>query len=167
MKLVPTIQPSQPKQPLRRSWLKTFLAAALAAAVLTLAAIPAPAPAATPNLSIAIPGVQMIAFHISGQYTATTAAVVRFNLPFAATLIGAQASARASGGTSPTLTVDVKAGGSTVLSAPITVTAGAVAEGTITTATLADEAAITVDLTIGGTSPTWNDITVVLTIVRN
>jgi len=34
----------------------------------------------------------------------------------------------------PTLTVDVKQGGTTVLSAPIAVTAGTVAEGTITTA---------------------------------
>ncbi|MEX2372411.1 MAG: hypothetical protein WD800_01285, partial [Dehalococcoidia bacterium] len=69
-------------------------------------------------------------------------------------------------GTTPTLTVDVLEGGVTVLSAPIAVTAGTVAEGTITDANLADESTITVNLVITGTSPTWNDITVLLTLVR-
>lgn len=123
------------------------------------------ASAATQNYMTSVP-VQMVPFHISGQYTATTAGVVKLTLPYKAKLIGVSATARASGGTSPTLTVDVKEGGTTVLSAPISITAGTVAEGTITDASLADEAAITVDLTIGGTSPTWNDITVLLTIVR-
>lgn len=127
---------------------------------------PREAAAQTPNLSVAVPGVFVMPFHVSGQYTATTAAVVRFALPFPAQLVSAQATARASGGTSPTLTVDVKTGGTTVLSAPIAVTAGSVAFGTVTTSALADEAAMTVDLTIGGTSPTWNDIVIVLTFVR-
>jgi hypothetical protein len=38
--------------------------------------------------------VVVIPFHISGQYTATTAAVVKFNIPFKAKLIGVGASAR-------------------------------------------------------------------------
>lgn len=144
--------------------LLTILAAFM---VLLLAAtFPVPTRAATPNYSAAVPGVVVIPFHISGQYTATTASVVRFAIPFKASLVGVGASARASGGTSPTLTVDVKAGGTTLLSAPISVTAGAYAEGTITTAAIADEAAVTIDLAITGTSPTWNDITVFLTLVR-
>lgn len=121
--------------------------------------------AATPNYAPAY-NVVVIPFHISGQYTTTTTAVVRFALPFPAKLVGVGASARASGGTTPTLTVDLKAGGTTVISAPISVTAGAYAEGTVATSALADEAAITVDLTIGGTSPTWNDIVVFITVVR-
>lgn len=140
----------------------------LLAALLGLMAFTAweiPAMAATPNYNLNSQ-VETIPFHISGQYTATTASVVKFALPFPAKLIGVSATARASGGTSPTLTVDVKSGGTTVLSAPISVTAGTVAEGTITTSTLADEATITADLTIGGTSPTWNDITLLLTVVR-
>lgn len=109
----------------------------------------------------------IIPFHISGQYTATTAGVVRFQLPYAARLINVAASARASGGTSPTLTVDVLRGGTTVLSAPITVTAGAVSEATaITNPNLPDESIITANLNIGGTTPTWNDITLLLTVVR-
>lgn len=123
------------------------------------------ASAATPNYAITAQE-QVIPFHISGQYTATTAGVVKFTLPYPVKLVGVSTTARASGGTTPTLTVDVKEGGTSVLSAPISVTAGTVAEGTITDASLADEATITVDLTIGGTSPTWNDITLLLTVVR-
>lgn len=132
---------------------------------LGVALLTEPAFAATSNYPLTSQ-VQALPFHISGQYTATTANVVKITLPYKAKLIGVSTTARASGGTSPTLTVDVKQGGSTVLSAPIAVTAGTVAEGTITTSTLADESTITVDLTIGGTSPTWNDISLVLTVVR-
>lgn len=121
--------------------------------------------AAVTNQSPAVQ-VVVIPLHISGQYTSSTTAVARFNMPFACTLIGASASARASGGTSPTLAVNVKEAGTTVLGSTISVTAGAVAEGAISDADIADEAAITVDFTIGGTSPTWNDITVLLTCTR-
>jgi len=34
---------------------------------------------------------------------------------------------------------------------------------TITDSSIADDAKITVDVTIGGTSPTWDDVTVFLT----
>jgi hypothetical protein len=146
----------------RKCLFPAMLAIIAALAVL----IPTPiAVAATPNYPPAY-SVTPIVLHVSGQYTATTTAVARFNVPFRCKLIGVGASARASGGTSPTLTVDVKAAGTTVLSAPITVTAATYTEGTITTSAIADEAAITVDFTIGGTSPTWNDMVVVLTVVR-
>jgi len=139
----------------------------LALGVLALSAI-AWVPAAvadTQNYGLSIQQ-QIIPFHISGQYTATTAAVVRFKLPYAAKLVGVSATARASGGTTPTLTVDVKEGGTTVLSAPVAITAGTVSEGTVSDSLLADESTITADLTIGGTSPTWNDIVLLLTVVR-
>lgn len=128
---------------------------------------PEPAQAATPNVGVGVGhDVVVLPLHISKQYTATTAAVARLTLPFRAQVLGVSASARASGGTTPTLTVDVKEGGSTILSAPISVTAGSVTEGTLTDTVLADESAITVDLTIGGTSPTWDDIVVLITLVR-
>lgn len=111
--------------------------------------------------------VNVIAFHVSGQYTATTAGVVRFKLPFAAKVINVTAAARASGGTTPTLTVDLKNGGTTILSAPFAVTAGASSEAaSVTSPNIADESVVTVDFTIGGTSPTWNDITILLTVIR-
>jgi hypothetical protein len=37
----------------------------------------------------------------------------------------------------------------------------------VTVNTLEDESVITMTLTIGGTTPTWDDITVLLTVVRN
>lgn len=138
----------------------------IAPLLLIAALVPTPAAAATANYSVAVPGVDVIPLHISGQYTATTDPVARFALPYPATLIGVTATARASGGTSPTLTVDLEEAGTTVLTAPISVTAGTVGEGAISDATLADEAQMDVVLTIGGTSPTWDDITVLVTVVR-
>ena len=46
------------------------------------------------------------------------------------------------------------------------ITAGTVAEGALANIGVADEAAMTVDLTIGGTSPTWNDITILFGCMR-
>lgn len=141
--------------------------AACAVAIVGGAALLIGAPnAATPNFPITQSGVQVVTLQLSGQYTTTTAAVARLALPFPAHLVGVSASARASGGTSPTLTVDLLDDSVSVLSAPIAVTAGAVAEGTIATARVLDESIVTIDLAIGGTSPTWNDITVAVTIVR-
>lgn len=139
------------------------IASIVIAAVLGLAVFAAGAatPNYTPNNAVVL-----VPFHVSGQYTASTTAVVKLTLPFKAKLIGVSATARASGGTSPTLTVDLLQGGTTVLSAPIAITAGTVAEGTVTTATLTDESTITVNLAITGTSPTWNDITILVTLVR-
>ena len=145
------------------------LAAALFIGALGIG-IPVPeyANAATPNYAVGT-GVDIVVIplHISGQYTANTVAVARLTLPFAAQLVGVSASARVSGGTTPTLTVDVLEGGVSVLSSAISVTAGAVADGTITDSALADESAITVNLLIGGTAPTWNDIVVLITVVRS
>lgn len=149
-------------------FLSKFITAALIAALTVFLPVAelSPVLAATPNVTPGAGQVVVIPLHISGQYTATTTAVARFTLPFPAAVLGVSASARASGGTTPTLTVDVKEGGVTILSAPIAVTGGAVAEGTVTDTVLADEAAITVDFTIGGTSPTWNDMVVLITLYR-
>ena len=141
---------------------KIILAALLMLAVF----MPTLSPAATPNYGVAIPGVVVIPFHISGQYTATTASVIKFAMPFKCRLVGIGATARASGGTSPTLTVDVLDDTVSVLSSTISITAGTYSEGTIANAAVADESVMTVTLTIGGTSPTWNDITVFITAVR-
>lgn len=146
--------------------LKKIFASTLIALAMLFAAFAAPA--ATPNYALAIPGVVVIPFHISGQYTATTANVVKFNMPFKCRLVGVGATARASGGTTPTLTVDLKDDTVSVLSSAISITAGTYSEGTIVTANqpVLDESVMTVDFTIGGTSPTWNDITVFITVVR-
>jgi hypothetical protein len=127
---------------------------------------PAPAWADTVNISPASSNYHILTFPLNKQYIATTAGVLRFKMPYPATLITVQATARASGGTSPTLTVDILETAVTVLSAPVSVTAGTVSEATITDANIADEAVVTANLTIGGTTPTWDDITIVLVVAR-
>lgn len=107
-----------------------------------------------------------VAFTCTRQLTASVTGLFAFQMPFAATLVEVSAYARASGGTSPTLTIDVKEGGSSVLSSPISVTAGSTAVATPSDTSIADNAEITIDATIGGTTPTWDDITVVLTFKR-
>lgn len=145
----------------------SFILGALIAFVAGLGAFTVPAAvAASTNFAISQPGVVVIPFHISGQYTATAANVVKFAMPFKCRLIGVGATARASGGTSPTLTVDLKDDTVSALSAAISITAGTYSEGTIANAVVADESVMTVDITIGGTSPTWNDITIFITAVR-
>ncbi len=124
------------------------------------------AEAATTNFSPSSPGVYVVPFLISGQRTATATTVIAFDLPFPSTLVSVQATARVSGGTSPTLTVDVLEDGTSVLSSAISVTAGTVSFGTVSDAAIADEATVTIDLAIGGSSPTWDDISVVLILLR-
>lgn len=146
--------------------LMPWLAAIVLAASFLLPVASVPVQAATTNYPPSVP-VYVVPFHISGQYTATATGIVKFNFPFKAQVVSVQANARASGGTSPTLTVDVMTAGVSLLSTPVAITAGTVAEATLATATtIADEDAVTVNFAIGGTSPTWNDITVVLTVVR-
>ena len=125
-----------------------------------------PVAAATQNYSLAVPGVVTVPLQLSGQYTATETDVVTFALPFKARVLGVSASARASGGTTPTLTVNVLDDGTTILSAPLSVTAGSVSEATVSAPSVADESVVTVDLAITGTSPTWDDITVLITVIR-
>lgn len=147
--------------------IRTFLIGALIALVAGIGLVTVPVSlAATTNYAISQPGVVVIPLHISGQYTATTANVVKFAMPFKARLVGVTATARASGGTTPTLAIDLKDDTVSALSSTISITAGTVAEGTIANAVVADESVMTVDFTIGGTSPTWNDITIFITAVR-
>ena len=137
-------------------------------ALAAVAAIdPDAARADTDNISVATPGVILLPFHLDGQFTATTADAATIKLPFEAKVIGISATARASGGTTPTLTVDVDDDDVALLASAISVTAGTVSEGTLATSTVvADESEITIDLTIGGTNPTWDDIDILLTLVR-
>lgn len=143
-----------------------FSIAILTALLVFAAPFSAPTFAATPNYALTQPGLVVLPFHASGQYTATVAGVVRFTMPFRARVVNVMATARASGGTSPTLTVDLLEAGVSVLSAPIAITAGTVSEGAITDAIIADEAVTTVNFAITGTSPTWNDITIILVVLR-
>ncbi len=146
--------------------MKKVLLSTLISAVLMLGLVAA-AVAATPNPSPASPGYMVLPLQISKQWTTSTTAVVKFKAPFPCVLINVYATARASGGTTPTLTVDLKEGATSKLSTPINITAGTVSEGTLTATTrIADESVLSVDLAIGGTTPTWDDITVLVVLKR-
>lgn len=156
---------------MKRSLFLSLAAAALvAAASLALPSVftAQPAEAAPPQIDVATPGVMTLPFVIAGQRAAgTTAAVARFEMPFPVRVLGVSAAARASSGTNPTLTVDVEAEGDSILADPIAVTAGEVAEGVVATALVAAGEEVTIDTVIGGTdTPTFSDITVLITVVR-
>ena len=130
--------------------------------ILTILMLPLAAFAATPNPSPASPGYMVVPFHLSGSYAAAATGAVKFNMPFPATLISVQASCRANTGTAPT--IDVKLGGTSVLSSVITMTTGGtVYEGTISTSAITDEGVITIDLGVGTTCV---DTTVILVLKR-
>jgi len=112
----------------------------------------------------------LLPIHIAGQRTADAVEAALVKLPFKGDIVECSATARASGGTSETLAIDVQVGTTSILSAPMDITAGAVTTGTLTNTVsgvaVADGAEISVDLDIEGTSPTWDDITVLLTLAR-
>lgn len=136
----------------------------LLASVATVFCAPSVAMAATQNYSTDV-NVTPIALTINGQRTASVTGAASIKVPAKMKLIGVSATARASGGTTPTLTVDVLAASTSLLSAPFAVTAGAVSEGTIATATIADETVVNINLAITGTNPTWDDISILLTFI--
>ena len=100
-----------------------------------------------------------------GQYTTTVDPLRTFQMPFAATLHEVSACARdidtASG--NETYTVDIEADGTSVLSSAISLTAdNTPVVGTISTASIADNSKMELVLTLGGTSPALDDLTVLL-----
>lgn len=110
------------------------------------------------------PGVAVYAtpIQISGTYTTTTTPV-RYKLPYAGRLIGFSAQAQTVSGT---ITVDFQAGGSSLLSSPITLlSSGVVVEGTITTSAVADEAELTAVIS-GSGGPSVTDLTILPTFLR-
>ena len=133
-----------------------------AALAVALAIVAPPAAAAVTNIAPSVGQVLAIPLQLSGAYSASVTGAARFNMPFPCKLIGVGAAPREVTGSSNT--VDVLLGGVSVLSAPIATTAATYTEGTITTSSITDEGAITVDLAIPDGSLT--DVTVLLTCVR-
>jgi hypothetical protein len=135
----------------------------IAAAIALTQFAPAPALAATPNVAVGAGQVMVFPFHISGAVSATATSTVRFQMPQPCDAIGFGVNSRAIVGA--TNTVDLKVGGVSILSGVVTVAAaGTWYEGTITTVPIADEAVVTMDINIVGTSLT--DTTFVLTCAR-
>jgi hypothetical protein len=136
---------------------------ALSASLLSIAS------AATGNPSTASPGYQIVPVYIPGPLTAT-ATPVKFKAPWPYRVVGVSAYARTikTSATDETYTLDVQQGSTSVLSSPISIAASnTVYEGTLATApNITDEATVSIIATIGGTSPTVSDITVLLVLKR-
>jgi len=120
---------------------------------------------ATPNYAETIPGIQVMTFTFPGNYNSTVTPC-KFKMPFKAEVLGVSAYVRSSSGTSPTLTIDIREGTSSILSSAISMTADTITEGTISDKIIDDEATVSIVFTIGGGSPQWSDITVLLTVRR-
>ena len=101
-----------------------------------------------------------------GEYTITVDPLATFQMPFGATLTEVSAVARdidtADG--NETYTVDIEDDGTSVLSSAISLTAdNTVVVGTVSSGTIADDSKMELVLTLGGTTPSLTDLTVLLT----
>jgi hypothetical protein len=128
------------------------------------------ASAAIDNTKLASPNAHfMFALTSDGQYTAGLTSLRTFIMPYAATLVEVSACARDIKTTAgnEVYSVNVLEAGTTVLSSMINLVADDTpVVGSISDASLADNAKISVDLDMGGTSPTIDDITVFLTFKK-
>lgn len=137
----------------------------LCAIVGLLAGLALPASAATFNPSTGSSGYFVMTFHFDSQLTATVADKAQWRMPWPAELIAIKCSGRALGGTTPTYTWTLQEGaGANATCAPTT--AATEVEGTITDSSIADEASMTLDYASTGTSPTADDMTVILIFKR-
>jgi len=136
--------------------------------VLVSALFAAPALAATANPSPASPGYMVLPLTFDRTITAT-ATPVKFKLPFPATVVGVSATAGTldTGDADETYTVDVKEGATSILSSAVALAAaGTIYDGTLSDTTIADEATLSVVVTLGGTTPSLTDLTVLLVLKR-
>ena len=125
------------------------------------------AQAATANPSPASSGYTPLVIPLMGQYTTSRTALVKFTALNGYRVIAANATARASGGTSPTLKIRGLSGVQCIYSSSGAFVAGTTKALTLaTTPKIVDESAATIDLVIGGTSPVWSDISILLFLKR-
>lgn len=143
--------------------MKKFLL--LAFAVIVTVAFAVPALAATTNPSPASPGYTPVIVKFAG-YTSTRTGAATFKAPAGFTIKHASVAARAVTGTSPTLKVKGRDGAFTRYSGTLN-TAGTVKDLSLTaTPNMTDEATQNIDFILGGTSPTFTDITLFLWLKR-
>ncbi len=119
--------------------------------------------AAVTNPSPGSPGYMMVNLPIPGSWTANQTNIVRFKMPWPATLLGFSAIVRNTGSTGA-MTVDMTEAGSSVLGAAIAVHEHQVTEATISDSVIADEALVGVTFAI--TAGTWSDPTVQMIFKR-
>ncbi len=118
------------------------------------------AQAAVQNFGPSVP-VYAMPILMPGAYT-TTITPVKFKMPYASRLVGFSGVGRTLSGT---FTIDLQVAGASVLASPLTLSTS-VSDAVISTAAVADEAEVTLVLTVSGTSPTGSDITAMPIFVR-
>ena len=107
-----------------------------------------------------------VALHHEGQETVTLDPAATFQMPFAATLVEVSVAARDidTADADETYTVDLEEAGTTVLSSAVSIAAdNTPVVGTVSDSAIADNAKMELVLTLGGTSPAIDDLTVLLT----
>lgn len=135
---------------------------------LLLLIMAAPVFAATTNPGPGSAGYMVLPLTFDRTITAT-ATPIKFKLPFPATVVGVTASAVTldTGDANETYTVDIKEGATSILSSAISLAAaGTIYDGTLSDTTIADEATLSVVFTLGGTTPSLTDATVLLVLKR-
>lgn len=126
--------------------------------------------AATDNPSTGSTGYELIILHTPGAYTSTTTPV-KFKVPWPyrvmsiSTYVGTGNTA----GT-PTYTIDVKQGSTSLLSTPIaiaTTSIGVVVDGVLAASPdIDDEATVSLIFTLGGSTPSISNVTTILGVKR-
>lgn len=144
-----------------------LLAMALVAIVLAIGAVlPAPAQAETDNPAQGASGYFAWHWHFDSQLTTSVTGKATFKMPWPARLIDMKCAGRLFGGTGgPVYTWTLKEAGSAVATC-LPTTAQTEVTGTITDATIADEAVMTLDYGGAGTNPTQDDADVILIFKR-
>jgi hypothetical protein len=107
---------------------------------------------------------EYLTFDLSGNTTANAANAFRFRVARDAILHQVQVSASAVSGTSPTLNAAVKRGAATLLTTSNLTAAGIVATSPSSTVVLRAGDDITIDLNVGGTSPSFSNVNVVVVL---
>jgi hypothetical protein len=107
---------------------------------------------------------EYLTFDLSGATTASAANAFRFRVARDAILHQVQVSASAVSGTSPTLNAAVKRGAATLLTTSNLTAAGIVATSPSSTVVLRTGDDITIDLNVGGTSPSFSNVNVVVVL---
>lgn len=97
-----------------------------------------------------------------GTRTADVTEVVSFDAPYDGKLVFFEVTAKSAAGTSPTMTVDIQQGTTSMLASVVAITAAARTEATLAASpTFLKDAQISVDLDIGGTdNPSFVDVCV-------
>jgi hypothetical protein len=107
---------------------------------------------------------EYLTFNLPGATTASAADAFRFRVARDVILHQVQVSASAVSGTSPTLNAAVRRGTTTLLTTANLTSAGIVATSPSTTIVLRTGNDITIDLNVGGTSPSFSNVNVVVVL---